>query len=62
MDQSIRVYTKKARADAPGTMVGVRLQPDELELLDLWIAANGDMSRPEAMRRILKLVAVRMPG
>ena len=43
-------------------MVGVRLQPDELELLDLWILANGEMTRPEALRRILKLVAIRMPS
>ena len=41
----------------------VRLQPDDLELLDLWITANdAGISRPEAMRRILKLVARRVPG
>ncbi|NII58103.1 hypothetical protein FHR74_001557 [Sphingomonas aerolata] len=46
-----------------GQMIGVRLQPDELELLDLWIAANDDgISRPEGLRRILKLVALRMPA
>lgn len=39
----------------------LRLQPDDLELLDLWIAANdGAMSRPEALRRILRLVAMRV--
>jgi hypothetical protein len=43
-----------------GQMIGVRLQPDELELLDRWILANGEMSRPEALRRILRLVAMRM--
>jgi type II secretory pathway component PulC len=43
-------------------MIGVRLQPDDLELLDLWIKANNlDLSRPEAMRRILRMVAVRVP-
>jgi len=43
-------------------MVGVRLQPEDLELLDLWIKANDpDLSRPEAIRRILRLVAVRLP-
>jgi hypothetical protein len=42
--------------------VVVRLQPDDLELLDLWIAANGNMSRPEAMRQILRLVAMRVPN
>lgn len=41
----------------------VRLQPDDLELLDQWIAVNGaDLSRPEAMRRILRLMAMRVPG
>lgn len=39
----------------------LRLQPDDLELLDAWIAAHEPMSRPEAMRRILKLVALRVP-
>ena len=43
-------------------MIGVRLQSDDLELLDAWIAANGEMSRPEALRRIMKLVAIRIPG
>lgn len=44
-----------------GTPVQVRLQPDDLELLDLWIAANDpDSTRPEAMRRILRLVAMRL--
>jgi hypothetical protein len=44
-------------------MVGVRLQPDDLELLDLWIAANAPVeSRPEAMRRILRMVAMRVPN
>ena len=62
MIQSNRVYTKTKRAQAPGTMVGVRLQPDDLELLDLWIRANDPaLSRPEAMRRILRLVALRVP-
>ena len=45
-----------------GTPIQVRLQPDDLELLDLWIAANHPgTSRPEAMRRILRLVALRVP-
>jgi hypothetical protein len=42
-------------------MIGVRLQPDDLELLELWIKANDPaLSRPEAMRRILRLVALRI--
>lgn len=50
------------RPGQSGTLVGVRLQPDDLELLDLWIVANDpDMSRPEAMRQILRLVAMRLP-
>lgn len=44
-----------------GLPVTVRLQPDDLELLDLWIKANDDqMTRPEALRRILRLVAMRV--
>jgi len=43
-------------------MVGVRLQPEDLELLDLWIKANDPaLTRPEALRRILKMVAIRAP-
>jgi len=54
MRKSIRVYTKKQRADAPGTMVGVRLQPEQLAALDAWIETQPDPkpSRPEAMRRL----------
>ena len=59
------VLAKKRRGPAPtgkGQQVVVRLQPDDLELLDLWIKANDlALSRPEAMRRILRLVAVRVP-
>lgn len=43
------------------TPVTVRLPPEDLELLDLWISANGGMSRPEAVRRILRMVAMRVP-
>jgi len=34
----------------------VRMQPDQIELLDGWIAEQDDPkpSRPEAVRRILK--------
>lgn len=40
----------------------LRLQPDDLELLDLWIKANApESSRPEAVRRILRMVAMRGP-
>jgi hypothetical protein len=41
-------------ATGVGTMIGVRLQPDQLAALDAWIAAQPDQpSRPEAVRRIL---------
>lgn len=59
------VAPKKRKGPAPtgiGISINVRLQPDDLELLDLWIEANEvGMTRPEAMRRILRLVAMRMP-
>lgn len=65
MSRQETLLTKKRRGPEPtgvGTLVGVRLQPDDLELLDLWIAANDDtVTRPEAMRRILRQVAMRMP-
>jgi hypothetical protein len=58
--------TKKRRGPPPtgvGTLIGVRLQPDDLELLDIWIKANDEaLSRPEAMRRILRMVAMRVPA
>ena len=52
------VLTKKRRGPVPtgkGTLVGVRLQPPELDRLDGWIAAQPEPqpSRPEAVRRIL---------
>jgi hypothetical protein len=57
-----RDNTKRKRPEQTGQLVGVRLQPDDLELLDLWIQANAPgESRPEAMRRILRLVAMRVP-
>lgn len=54
MGKSIRVYTKTNRPDAPGTMVGVRLQPDQLATLDAWIERQDPQpSRPEAIRALL---------
>jgi len=45
-----------------GKPIMLRLQPADLELLDLWIRANDpELSRPEALRRILRLVAARFP-
>ena len=38
-----------------GTLVGVRLQPDELTAVDKWRDnALGQPSRPEAIRRLVK--------
>jgi len=60
------VTSRKPRGPAPtgkGAPITVRFQPDDLELLDLWIKANDPgVSRPEAVRRILRLVVMRVPG
>ena len=57
MAQSIRAYTKVKRAEQPGTMIGVRLQADQLLLLDGWIAEQREFrpTRPEAIRRLIEL-------
>lgn len=52
------VITKKRKGPAPtgkGTLIGVRLQPDQLAALDAWIDAQPEPkpSRPEAVRRLL---------
>jgi hypothetical protein len=55
MDMANRVYTKRARPDHTGQMIGVRLQPDQIAALDRWIAANGaTLTRPAAIRAILE--------
>lgn len=56
MSNATRDITKKKRPDQPGTPVVVRLQPDQLDELDGWIAKQDDPrpTRPEAVRRILK--------
>ncbi|GAY19716.1 hypothetical protein SFOMI_0236 [Sphingobium fuliginis] len=37
-------------------MVGVRLQPDDLAALDAWVEAqDGEPSRPEAVRKLMRL-------
>jgi len=65
MTEQETLLAQKRRGPAPtgkGQQVVVRLQPDDLELLDLWMAANAPgESRPEAMRRILRMVAMRVP-
>ena len=53
MAMAIRVYTKKNRAEQTGTMVGVRLQPELLAIVDHWAEDNGGLTRPEAVRRLI---------
>jgi hypothetical protein len=61
MAKSIRVITKKRRGrpvtTGKGTLVGVRLLKAPLAKLDDWIARQGedDLSRPEAIRRLVEL-------
>jgi len=41
-------------ATGKGTLIGVRLQPDQLQRLDDWIEEDGGrFSRPEAIRKLL---------
>ena len=41
-------------ATGKGLLVGVRLQPPQLKMLDAWIESQSKkMSRPEAVRKIL---------
>jgi hypothetical protein len=53
------VITKKRRGPVPtgkGTLVGVRLQPDDLSELDDWISEQDEsFTRPEAIRRLVEL-------
>lgn len=52
------VITKKRRGPAPtgkGTLIGVRLQPDQLGKVDAWRQDQDDKpSRPEAIRRLVE--------
>ena len=36
-----------------GTLVGVRLQPDQLAVVDEWAQDNGGLTRPEAVRQLI---------
>jgi len=61
------VLTKKRKGPLPtgkGTLVGVRLQPDQLGALDHWIEQQPDPkpTRPEAVRRILVGVTGAQPS
>lgn len=63
MDGQETSLTKKRRGPKPtgqGHVVGVRLHPDDLAALDAWIEAEDRfLSRPEAMRRLLRTALVR---
>lgn len=42
-------------ATGKGTLIGVRLQPEQLQRLDDWIEDDGGrFSRPEAIRKLLE--------
>jgi hypothetical protein len=51
------LLTQKRRGPAPtgkGLLIGVRFQPNALAKLDAWVAKQeGELSRPEAIRRLL---------
>lgn len=55
------VQPQKRRGPAPtgkGTPIQVRLQPNQLDAVDRWIAAQpSPVSRPEAIRAMLDLAA-----
>jgi hypothetical protein len=61
MRKSIRVITKKRRGrpvtTGKGTLVGVRLLDAPLAALDDWISdqKEPDLSRPEAIRRLVEI-------
>jgi hypothetical protein len=61
MLKSISVITKKKRGrpitTGKGTLIGVRLLDDPLAALDAWIVKQKepDLSRPEAIRRLVEL-------
>ena len=50
---------KKQREPSPtgkGTLIGVRIQPDDLAMLDSWIIDDGrGLTRPEAIRRLVEI-------
>ncbi len=65
MAKSINVI-KKSRgrpATGQGTLVGVRLQPDQLAALDAWIdIQDASLTRPEAIRAMLTMVTKLVRG
>ena len=59
MSASTTVITRKRRGPKPtgkGELVGVRLSPAPLLAVDAWALAQPDApSRPEAIRRLVKM-------
>lgn len=61
MGKSITVITKKRRGrpvtTGMGTLIGVRLLDEPLAALDAWIVKQKDvdLTRPEAIRRLVEL-------
>jgi len=54
MNAATGVITRKPRPKQTGTLLGVRLQPDQLVALDAWISTQPDApTRPEAVRRLI---------
>lgn len=54
MSAATRDNTKRKRADQAGTLVGVRLQPDQLAEVDAWRKRQDDApTRPEAIRQLV---------
>lgn len=57
MTKSTTVLTQKKRGPAPtgkGVLVGVRLQPAMLTAVDKFVDEQAGISRPEAIRLILR--------
>ena len=53
------VITKKRRGPPPtgkGTLIGVRMQPDDLASLDSWMTSDGrGLTRPQAIRALIEM-------
>jgi hypothetical protein len=67
MAKSIRVTTKKRRGRPPttgkGVQIGERWQPPELAAIDKWIETHGQMSRGQAVRRLVEIgLTVKTPA
>ena len=58
VNREIMKSEKKARPTQPGEPVLVRLQPDDLALLDEWRTRHGAIGRPEALRRLIRALAL----